>query len=157
MHVGFFDPNVGGDPLLFQHLFWFYSHPAVYIMVLPGMAAVSEIVACFSRKRIFGYTFVAFASIAIAVLGFSVWAHHMFIAGVSAYATLVYSLMSYLVSVPSAIKVLQLDGDNVQGKYLVSNADAVCARVHWNFLPWVGRVCFWLAWALTSTLRTHTS
>ncbi|PYX72891.1 MAG: cytochrome c oxidase subunit I [Acidobacteria bacterium] len=102
---GIFDPQRGGDPLLFQHLFWFYSHPAVYIMILPGMGVVSEVVSCFSRKRIFGYKFMALALIAIAVLGFLVWAHHMFVAGISLYAALVFSLLSYLVAVPSAIKV----------------------------------------------------
>ncbi|HXG11830.1 MAG TPA: cytochrome c oxidase subunit I [Gemmataceae bacterium] len=103
--VGIFDPALGGDPLLFQHLFWFYSHPAVYIMVLPGMGVVSEVITCFARKNIFGYTFVAFASIGIAVLGFLVWAHHMFLAGMSVYASLVFSALSYFVAVPSAIKV----------------------------------------------------
>jgi cytochrome c oxidase subunit 1 len=104
-HLGIFDPKLGGDPVLFQHLFWFYSHPAVYIMVLPSMAVVSEVVSTFSRKRIFGYFFVALSSIAIAVLGFLVWAHHLFVAGISAYAALVFSLLSYFVAVPSAIKV----------------------------------------------------
>lgn len=103
--IGVFDPNLGGDPLLFQHLFWFYSHPAVYIMVLPAMGVVSELVATFSRKKIFGYTFVAFASIAIAVLGFLVWGHHMFVAGQSVYAAMIFSILSYLVAIPSAIKV----------------------------------------------------
>jgi cytochrome c oxidase subunit 1 len=103
--IGIFDPALGGDPLLFQHLFWFYSHPAVYIMVLPAMGVTSELITCFSRKNIFGYTFVAFASIAIAVLGFLVWAHHMFVAGMAPYAALVFSALSYLVAVPSAIKV----------------------------------------------------
>ena len=102
---GIFDPAMGGDPLLFQHLFWFYSHPAVYIMVLPAMGVVSQIVPCFSRKRIFGYTFIAFASLAIALLGFLVWGHHMFVSGQSTYAGLVFSLLSYLIAVPSAIKV----------------------------------------------------
>jgi cytochrome c oxidase subunit I len=101
----FFTADGGGDPLLFQHLFWFYSHPAVYIMILPSMGVISEVVPCFSRKRIFGYHFVALASIAIAVIGFLVWAHHMFVAGMSLYAALIFSLLSYLVAVPSAIKV----------------------------------------------------
>ena len=105
LNLGIFDPNRGGDPLLFQHLFWFYSHPAVYIMILPSMAVVSEIVPCFSRKRIFGYSFVAMSSIAIAVIGFLVWAHHMFVAGISLYAALAFSFLSYLVAVPSAVKV----------------------------------------------------
>ena len=104
-HIGVFNPALGGDPLLFQHLFWFYSHPAVYIMILPGMGVMSEIITCFSRKRVFGYEFVALASIAIAVLGFLVWAHHMFVAGISVYAALVFSLLSYLVAIPSAVKV----------------------------------------------------
>jgi len=103
--LGIFDPKLGGDPLLFQHLFWFYSHPAVYIMVLPSMGVVSEVVACFSRKNVFGYHFVALASVAIAVIGFLVWGHHMFVAGQSVYAALVFSLLSYLVAVPSAVKV----------------------------------------------------
>ena len=103
--LAIFDPQRGGDPLLFQHLFWFYSHPAVYIMILPGMGVVSEIVTCFTRKRIFGYKFMALAVIGIAVLGFLVWAHHMFVAGMSLYAALVFSLLSYFVAVPSAIKV----------------------------------------------------
>jgi cytochrome c oxidase subunit 1 len=105
LNLGIFDPNRGGDPVLFQHLFWFYSHPAVYIMILPSMGVVSEIVPCFSRKRVFGYNFVAMASIAIAVIGFLVWAHHMFVAGISLYAALAFSFLSYLVAVPSAIKV----------------------------------------------------
>jgi cytochrome c oxidase subunit 1 len=104
-HLGIFNPQMGGDPLLFQHLFWFYSHPAVYIMILPGMGIVSEIVPCFTRKRIFGYHAMALAVIAIAVLGFLVWAHHMFVAGISLYAGLAFSLLSYFVAVPSAIKV----------------------------------------------------
>jgi cytochrome c oxidase subunit 1 len=103
--VGFFDPALGGDPVLFQHLFWFYSHPAVYIMVLPAMGVVSEIITCFARKRIFGYRFMVYAIAAIAVIGFLVWGHHMFVSGESMYAGLVFSLLSFLVAVPSAIKV----------------------------------------------------
>ncbi len=104
-HLGIFDPKLGGDPLLFQHLFWFYSHPAVYIMILPSMGIISELITCFSRKRVFGYKFVALSSIGIAVLGFLVWAHHMFVAGMSVYAALIFSFLTYLVGVPSAIKV----------------------------------------------------
>jgi cytochrome c oxidase subunit 1 len=103
--LGVFDPAKGGDPLLFQHLFWFYSHPAVYIMILPGMGVISEVMANFSRKRVFGYSAVAFSSVAIAVFGFFVWAHHMFIMGISNYAALVFSLLTMLVAVPSAIKI----------------------------------------------------
>jgi cytochrome c oxidase subunit I len=104
-HFGFFNPALGGDPVLFQHLFWFYSHPAVYIMVLPAMGVVSELVAAGCRKPVFGYTFVAFASLAIAVIGFLVWGHHMFVAGESVYAALIFSVLSFLVAIPSAVKV----------------------------------------------------
>ncbi len=105
LHLGLFDPALGGDPILFQHLFWFYSHPAVYIMILPAMGVISELVTTFSRKNIFGYKFVAFASIGIAVLGFLVWGHHMFVSGQSVYAGLIFSILSFLVAIPSAVKV----------------------------------------------------
>ena len=105
LHVGIFDPALGGDPILFQHLFWFYSHPAVYIMILPSMGVVSELVTCFAKKRIFGYSFIAFSSVAIAVISFLVWGHHMFVSGQSVYAGLVFSMLSFAVAVPSAIKV----------------------------------------------------
>jgi cytochrome c oxidase subunit 1 len=105
LHLGLFDPALGGDPILFQHLFWFYSHPAVYIMILPAMGVISELVTTFSRKNIFGYKFVAFASIGIAVLGFLVWGHHMFVSGQSVYAGLIFSVLSFLVAIPSAVKV----------------------------------------------------
>jgi cytochrome c oxidase subunit I len=104
-HIGIFDPAIGGDPILFQHMFWFYSHPAVYIMILPGMGVMSELVSCFSRKAVFGYSFVAASSIGIAVIGFLVWGHHMFVTGMSMYASLYFSLLSMLVAVPSAIKI----------------------------------------------------
>lgn len=103
--IGIFDPAIGGDPILFQHLFWFYSHPAVYIMVLPGMGVVSELISNFSRKKIFGYEFIAFSSIAIAVFGFLVWGHHLFVSGQSIYAGMVFSFLSMVVAIPSAIKV----------------------------------------------------
>ena len=105
LHVGIFDPALGGDPLLFQHLFWFYSHPAVYIMVLPAMGVVSEIITCFARKRVFGYRFMAYAILGIAAFGFLVWGHHMFVSGQSMYAGMVFSMLSFMVAVPSAIKV----------------------------------------------------
>ncbi len=105
LHLGIFSPELGGDPVLFQHLFWFYSHPAVYIMVLPGMGVQSELIANFSRKRVFGYHFIAFSSLAIAALGFVVWGHHMFISSQGMYQGVVFSLLSFLVAVPSAIKI----------------------------------------------------
>ena len=104
LHLGIFDPKLGGDPVLFQHLFWFYSHPAVYIMILPGMGVVSELVAAVSRKQVFGYSFVAFSSLAIAILGFLVWGHHLFVSSQSIYAGLVFSIITMLVAVPSAVK-----------------------------------------------------
>lgn len=105
LHIGVFDPAYGGDPVLFQHLFWFYSHPAVYIMVLPSMGVISELVPTFARKQIYGYKFVAFSSVAIAVLGFLVWGHHLFVSGQSVYAGMVFSFLSYAVAIPSAVKV----------------------------------------------------
>jgi cytochrome c oxidase subunit 1 len=103
--VGIFDPRLGGDPILFQHLFWFYSHPAVYIMILPSLGVTSEVIATFSRKNVFGYHIIAFSSIAIAVFGFIVWAHHMFTTGISPYAAMVFSLLTFSVAIPSGIKV----------------------------------------------------
>jgi cytochrome c oxidase subunit 1 len=105
MHVGIFDPSRGGDPLLFQHMFWFYSHPAVYIMILPAMGVVSELVTCFARKSVFGYSGMSIALMSIAIISFFVWGHHMFTSGISIYSAVVFSLMTFFVSVPSAIKV----------------------------------------------------
>jgi cytochrome c oxidase subunit I len=103
--VGLFDPTHGGDPLLWQHMFWFYSHPAVYIMILPAMGVVSEIIPCYARRPIFGYSGMIIALMAIAILSFFVWAHHMFVAGISIYSGIAFSLMTFFVAVPSAIKV----------------------------------------------------
>ena len=103
--LGIFDPKFGGDPVLFQHFFWFYSHPAVYIMILPGMAVVNELIATFSRRAIFGYMFVAMSSVSLALLGFLVWGHHMFVAGMSEYSTMVFSALTFLVAIPSGVKV----------------------------------------------------
>ncbi len=103
--VGIFDPALGGDPVLYQHFFWFYSHPAVYIMILPGLGVVSEIIASFSRKHIFGYKFIALSSVAIAIFGFVVWGHHMFTSGQSDLLNAMFSLLTMSVAIPSAIKV----------------------------------------------------
>jgi cytochrome c oxidase subunit 1 len=105
MGIGIFDSSLGGDPVLFQHFFWFYSHPAVYIMILPAMGVISELISTFSRKRIFGYRFIAFSSVAIAILGFLVWGHHQFTSGQSGLANMVFSALTFSVSIPSAIKV----------------------------------------------------
>jgi len=127
--IGIFDPALGGDPLLFQHLFWFYSHPAVYIMILPPMGAISEVLACFSRKNIFGYSFVAFSSLAIAIFGFLVWAHHLFIAGISVYSALVFSFLTYAVAIPSAVKTFNWTATLYKGAI-------------WLKAPMIWAICF---------------
>jgi cytochrome c oxidase subunit 1 len=113
--IGIFDPALGGDPVLFQHFFWFYSHPAVYIMILPGMGIISELITTFSRKRIFGYRSVAFSSLAIAIISFLVWGHHMFVSGQSVYAGMIFSFLTFLVAIPSAIKVFNWTATLYQG------------------------------------------
>ena len=105
LSIGLFDPNKGGDPILYQHLFWMYSHPAVYVMILPGMGVISEIIPTFSRKAIFGYRAIVFSSLGIAVAGSLVWAHHMYTSGMSDTAVFVFSLLTFLVAIPSAVKV----------------------------------------------------
>lgn len=104
--IGVFSPEIGGDPVLFQHMFWFYSHPAVYIMILPAMGVISEVITCFSRRPIFGYQFVALSSLAIAAIGFMVWGHHMFVSSQSVLQGVVFSFLSFVVAIPSAVKVL---------------------------------------------------
>ncbi len=106
LHVGIFDPALGGDPVLFQHFFWFYSHPAVYIMILPAFGVISELMGTFSRQRVFGYRAIALSSVAIAMLGFLVWGHHMFVSGQSTLSSVVFSVITFLIGVPSGIKVL---------------------------------------------------
>jgi cytochrome c oxidase subunit 1 len=103
--IGFFDPTKGGDPLLFQHFFWFYSHPVVYVMILPAMGIISEVIPVFSRKPIFGYKAIAYSSLAIAFIGFLVWGHHMFVSGMSKTASIIFSFLTFFVAVPTAIKV----------------------------------------------------
>ncbi len=119
--IGIFDPALGGDPLLFQHLFWFYSHPAVYIMVLPAMGVVSEIIPCFARKPVFGYRAMAYAILGIGVIGFLVWGHHMFVSGQSMYASIVFSLLSFLVAIPSAIKVFNWTATLYKGSIFLTS------------------------------------
>ena len=104
-HIGIFDPNMGGDPVLFQHFFWFYSHPAVYIMIIPGMGVINELISTHAQKPIFGYRFVAYSSISLALLSFLVWGHHMFVSGQSRLANMVFSALTFTVAIPSAIKV----------------------------------------------------
>jgi cytochrome c oxidase subunit 1 len=103
--IGIFDPGLGGDPVLFQHFFWFYSHPAVYIMILPAMAIMSDLITTFAHKHIFGYRFIAYSSVSLALLSFLVWGHHMFVSGQSRLASMVFSALTFTVAIPSAIKV----------------------------------------------------
>lgn len=117
LRIGIFDPALGGDPILFQHLFWFYSHPAVYIMILPGMGVVSEIVTCFSRRPVFGYKFMAGAILAIAVFGFLVWGHHMYVSGQSMYGGMVFSILTFLVAIPSGVKVFNWTATLYKGSF----------------------------------------
>jgi len=116
--IGIFDPKLGGDPVLFQHFFWFYSHPAVYIMIVPGMAITSELISTFSRRAIFGQFAIAMSSIALAILGFLVWGHHLFVAGMSEFATMAFSALTFLVAIPSGVKVFNWTATLYKGSIL---------------------------------------
>ena len=154
---GIFDPARGGDPVLFQHLFWFYSHPAVYIMILPALGVMSELISTFSRKTIFGYSFVAFSSLAIAIFGFIVWAHHMFVSGISTYAAMVFSFLSFSVAIPSAIKVFNWTATLYKGA--ISFETPMLYAYGFMGLFAIGGLtgCSWRRWASTSTCTTPTS
>jgi cytochrome c oxidase subunit I len=152
-HVGVFDPTLGGDPLLFQHMFWFYSHPAVYIMILPGMGVISEIIPAFSRKELFGYRFVCWCSVAIAMIGFFVWGHHMFVSGQSAYASVAFSLLSFFVAVPSAIKVFNWLGTLHKG-YITFDAPMLYALGFIGLFVMGGLTGLFLA-ALAADVHLH--
>ena len=157
-HVGIFDPALGGDPVLFQHLFWFYSHPAVYIMILPAMGVISELVACFSRKTHLRLQLRRLRQLAIAVLGFLVWGHHMFVAGQSIYAGMVFSSLELAGRHPLGDQGVQLDGDPLQGLDLLRHADALRPRLHrpvHHRRP--DRPVSWRRSASTSTSTTPTS
>ncbi len=116
--IGVFDPKLGGDPVLFQHFFWFYSHPAVYIMIVPGMAINSELIATFSRRAIFGQFAIAMSSVGLAILGFLVWGHHLFVAGMSEFATMLFSALTFLVAIPSGVKVFNWTATIYKGSIL---------------------------------------
>jgi len=120
LKIGIFDPKLGGDPVLFQHFFWFYSHPAVYIMILPGMAIISELIPTFSKKTIFGYRAIAYSSVSLALVSFIVWGHHMFISGQSQLATVVFSALTFLVAIPSGIKVFNWLTTMYQGNIVLA-------------------------------------
>ena len=131
--IGIFDPALGGDPVLFQHFFWFYSHPAVYIMIVPAFGVISEIIAPFSRKRIFGYSFIALSSVAIAILGFLVWGHHMFTAGQSALAGTIFSGITFLIAIPTAIKTFNWLATMYKGRIFLDTPMLYCLAFLWVF------------------------
>jgi cytochrome c oxidase subunit 1 len=134
--IGIFDPALGGDPILFQHFFWFYSHPAVYIMILPAMGIVTEVIPVFSRKRIFGYTFIAYSSLAIALIGFLVWGHHMFVSGQSPIVGMIFSALTFAVAIPSAIKVFNWLATMYRGS--ITLAPPMCFALMFIFLFGIG-------------------
>jgi cytochrome c oxidase subunit 1 len=153
LRLGIFDPALGGDPVLFQHFFWFYSHPAVYIMILPGMGIISELISVFSRKHIFGYKFIAMSSIAIALLGFFVWGHHMFVSGQSALASMIFSAITFSVAIPSAIKVFNWLATMYKGSiWLVT---PMCYALMFIFLFGIGGLTGLFLGALAVDVHVH--
>lgn len=151
--VGIFDPALGGDPVLFQHLFWIYSHPTVYIMILPAMGIVSEIIPVFSRRTIFGYRFIAFSSIAIALFGSLVWAHHMFTAGMSNTSQFVFSLLTMVVAIPSAIKVFNWTATLYKGS--IELAPPMLYALAFIFLFTIGGLTGIMQGILTVDIQVH--
>ena len=151
--IGIFDPKLGGDPVLFQHFFWFYSHPAVYIMILPAMGIISEIVSVFSRKPIFGYRFVAYSSIAIALLGFLVWGHHMFTSGQSRISAIVFSALTFSVSIPSGIKVFNWLATMYRGSIILTTP--MCYALSFIFLFTIGGLSGLFLGALATDIHLH--
>ena len=153
MHIGIFDPKYGGDPVLFQHFFWFYSHPAVYIMILPAMGVISELISVYSQKKIFGYSFIAFSSIAIALLGFLVWGHHMFTSGQSQVVTLIFSAITFTVAIPSAVKVFNWLATLYKGSILL--ATPMCYALSFIFLFGIGGLTGLFLGALSVDIHLH--
>ncbi|MEX1039298.1 MAG: cytochrome c oxidase subunit I [Pirellulaceae bacterium] len=151
--IGIFDPENGGDPVLFQHFFWFYSHPAVYIMILPAMGIISEIMSVFSRKPIFGYRFIAYSSIAIALLSFLVWGHHMFVSGQSAMSAVIFSGLTFSVSIPSAIKVFNWLATMYKGN--ISLNTPMCYALSFLFLFAIGGLTGLFLGALAVDVHLH--
>ncbi len=151
--IGIFDPKLGGDPVLFQHFFWFYSHPAVYIMILPAMGIISEIVSVFSRKPIFGYRFVAYSSIAIALLGFLVWGHHMFTSGQSRISAIVFSALTFSVSIPSGIKVFNWLATMYRGSIILTTP--MCYALSFIFLFTIGGLSGLFLGSLATDIHLH--
>ena len=153
MHIGIFDPKYGGDPVLFQHFFWFYSHPAVYIMILPGMGVISELIAVYSRKKVFGYSFIAFSSVAIAILGFLVWGHHMFTSGQSVVVTLIFSAITFTVAIPSAVKVFNWLATMYKGSIALTTP--MCYALSFIFLFGIGGLTGLFLGALSTDIHLH--
>jgi len=151
--VGFFDPAKGGDPILFEHLFWIYSHPAVYIMILPGMGVVSEIIPVFARRTIFGYKAIAFSSLAIALVGYVVWGHHMFTSGMSDTARMVFSLLTFLVAVPSGIKIFNWVASLYKGSVQVDAP--LLFTMGFIFLFSIGGLTGLVQGALATNIQVH--
>ncbi|QDT81968.1 Cytochrome c oxidase subunit 1 [Gimesia maris] len=151
--IGIFDPRLGGDPVLFQHFFWFYSHPAVYVMILPAMGVVSEVIAVHSRKHIFGYRFIAYSSIAIAVFGFLVWGHHMFVSGQSKVVAVVFSAITFSVSIPSAIKVFNWLTTMYKGS--IRFTTAMCYALAFLFIFSIGGLTGLFLATLATDIHLH--
>ncbi|MBX3452329.1 MAG: cytochrome c oxidase subunit I [Planctomycetaceae bacterium] len=153
MGIGIFDPALGGDPVLYQHFFWFYSHPAVYIMILPAMGVISELMSTFSRKPIFGYRFIAMSSLAIALLGFLVWGHHMFTSGQSQMSAIVFSALTFSVAIPSAIKVFNWLATMYKGS--ISLATPMCYALSFLFLFTIGGLTGLYLGSLSTDIQLH--
>ncbi|MEM1226663.1 MAG: cbb3-type cytochrome c oxidase subunit I [Planctomycetota bacterium] len=153
MHIGIFDPEFNGDPVTYQHFFWFYSHPAVYIMILPAFGIISELISVHSHKHIFGYRFIAYSSIAIALLGFLVWGHHMFTSGMSSLTTIIFSALTFTVSVPSAIKVFNWLATMWKGS--ISLTTPMCYGLSFIFLFTIGGLTGLFLGTLATDLHLH--
>jgi cytochrome c oxidase subunit 1 len=151
--LGIFDPKLGGDPILFQHFFWFYSHPAVYIMIVPGMAVVSELFATFSRRVIFGYFAVAMSSLGLALVGFIVWAHHMFTSGMSEFANMLFSALTFLVAIPSGVKVFNWTATLYKGS--ISFAPPMLYALAFLFLFTIGGLTGLFLGTLNTDIHLH--
>jgi len=153
LHIGIFDPEFNGDPVTYQHFFWFYSHPAVYIMILPAFGIISELISVHSHKHIFGYRFIAYSSIAIALLGFLVWGHHMFTSGMSSLTTIIFSALTFTVSIPSAIKVFNWLATLYKGS--ISLTTPMCYAISFLFLFTIGGLTGLFLGVLSVDLHLH--
>jgi cytochrome c oxidase subunit 1 len=153
LHIGIFDPEYNGDPVTFQHFFWFYSHPAVYIMILPAFGVISELISVHSHKSIFGYRFIAYSSVAIALLGFLVWGHHMFTSGMSEVTTIIFSALTFSVSVPSAIKVFNWLATMYKGS--INLTTPMCYAIAFIFLFTIGGLTGLFLGTLSTDMHLH--